>query len=58
MPKATLTKKKIDSLKFTDKRQVIYWDRDVRARASTRTSLIYPTKLFVYCKRPVIAFLD
>jgi integrase len=28
MPKATLTKKKIDSLKFTDKGQVIYWDSE------------------------------
>lgn len=28
MPKATLTKKKIDSLKFTDKGQVIYWDTE------------------------------
>jgi integrase len=28
MPKITLTKKKIDSLKFTDKGQVIYWDTE------------------------------
>ena len=28
MPKATLTKKKIDSIKFTDKGQVIYWDSE------------------------------
>ena len=28
MPKITLTKKKIDSLNFTDKGQVIYWDTE------------------------------
>lgn len=29
MPKATLTKKKIDSIKFADEGQVIYWDSEM-----------------------------
>jgi len=30
MPKVTLTKKKIDSLKLTDSGQVIYWDTETK----------------------------
>lgn len=45
MPKATLTKKKIDSLKFTDKGQVIYWDTETKGLGvivgmSTKTFLL------------------
>jgi len=30
MPKVKLTKSRIDSIKFTDKGQVIYWDTDTK----------------------------
>ena len=45
MPKVTLTKKKIDSLKFTDKGQVVYWDTESKGLGvvvgmSTKTFLL------------------